>query len=90
MLLRKWWGIIGQGNSECRQIDWERDADLILAWKEARTGFPFIDAIMTQLRVEGKYLFDIIPTHNTCDNSVLFDTIVSYISFLMSGTPSLD
>jgi hypothetical protein len=26
---------------------------MINAWKEARTGYPFIDAIMTQLRVEG-------------------------------------
>eukprot|EP00605_Chrysophyceae_sp_TOSAG23-4_P002167 GSChrysophyteH1.ASY1.ANO1.2395.1 assembled CDS len=42
------------GNAaHCKQIPWRRDADLIAAWKEARTGFPFIDAIMTQLRVQG-------------------------------------
>lgn len=37
----------------CRQIPWQRDDNLISAWKNARTGYPFIDAIMTQLRVEG-------------------------------------
>ena len=41
------------GNPRCKQIPWDRDADKILAWKEGRTGYPFIDAIMTQLRVEG-------------------------------------
>jgi cryptochrome len=41
------------GNPGCRQIPWRRDADLINAWKEAKTGFPFIDAIMTQLKVQG-------------------------------------
>lgn len=42
-----------QGNPQCRQIPWGRDAALIDAWKFGRTGYPFIDAIMTQLRVEG-------------------------------------
>ena len=41
------------GNPECKQIPWRRDEALILAWKEGRTGYPFIDAIMTQLRVQG-------------------------------------
>lgn len=41
------------GNPRCRQIPWDNDPEKLLAWKEGRTGFPFIDAIMTQLRVEG-------------------------------------
>lgn len=41
------------GNSLCKQIDWERNPVLIAAWREGRTGYPFIDAIMTQLRTDG-------------------------------------
>jgi cryptochrome len=41
------------GNSMCRQIPWGNDPILLEAWKNGRTGYPFIDAIMTQLRVEG-------------------------------------
>ena len=41
------------GNRICKQVPWGHDPELLLAWKEARTGFPFIDAIMTQLRTEG-------------------------------------
>lgn len=37
----------------CRQIPWDKDEDKLRAWKEARTGFPWIDAAMTQLREEG-------------------------------------
>ncbi|XP_074654296.1 cryptochrome-2-like [Tubulanus polymorphus] len=42
-----------QGNSVCRQIPWDNNTQLFEAWKNARTGYPFIDAIMTQLRKEG-------------------------------------
>eukprot|EP01036_Dinobryon_divergens_P025809 gene25809-34396_t len=42
-----------EGNPRCKQIPWQRDQEKIAAWKEARTGYPFIDAIMTQLRQEG-------------------------------------
>jgi len=38
------------GNAGCRQIKWDENEEVLMAWKEARTGFPFIDAIMTQLR----------------------------------------
>ncbi|MEA2430771.1 MAG: deoxyribodipyrimidine photo-lyase [Thermoleophilaceae bacterium] len=34
-------------------IDWERDDEALDAWKEGRTGFPFVDAGMRQLRREG-------------------------------------
>ena len=59
-----------QGNDQCIQIPWRRDPDVIEAWKmvhtsinfnskstaipQARTGYPYIDAIMTQLRVQGE------------------------------------
>jgi cryptochrome len=42
-----------ENNPSCRQIPWERNNFVIEAWKMGRTGFPFIDAIMTQLRIEG-------------------------------------
>ena len=42
------------GNRICKQIPWRQDKDEFLqAWKEGRTGYPFIDAIMTQLKKEG-------------------------------------
>jgi cryptochrome len=41
------------GNLKCRQIPWGRDPALIEAWKLGRTGYPFIDAVMRQLRAEG-------------------------------------
>eukprot|EP01035_Chromulina_nebulosa_P017095 gene17095-22608_t len=42
-----------EGNAKCRQIPWSRDFDIIEKWKLGQTGYPFIDAIMTQLRIEG-------------------------------------
>ena len=41
------------GNKVCRQIPWDDDPEKLKAWKEARTGYPHIDAIMTQLKREG-------------------------------------
>ena len=41
------------GNPVCRQIPWENNQEYLDAWKEGRTGYPFIDAIMTQLKREG-------------------------------------
>ncbi|KAI4355710.1 hypothetical protein L6164_004457 [Bauhinia variegata] len=42
-----------RGNSICKQIPWKDDDKLLEAWREARTGFPWIDAIMVQLRKWG-------------------------------------
>lgn len=42
-----------RGNSICRQIPWKFNGDLLEAWTYGRTGYPFIDAIMRQLRQEG-------------------------------------
>jgi len=41
------------GNPICKQIDWDCDPEKVTRWKEGRTGFPYIDAIMTQLNTEG-------------------------------------
>jgi len=42
-----------EGNPICTQIDWDDNPEFLNAWKEARTGYPFVDAIMTQLRTQG-------------------------------------
>lgn len=45
-----------RGNVICRQINWRADKkseELLRKWTEARTGFPWIDALMTQLHKEG-------------------------------------
>ncbi|KAM3936449.1 cryptochrome-1-like [Leptodactylus fuscus] len=42
-----------EGNPICLQIDWYKDDEKLNKWKTAKTGFPWIDAIMTQLREEG-------------------------------------
>uniref|UniRef100_A0A7S2C4N2 Cryptochrome/DNA photolyase FAD-binding domain-containing protein n=1 Tax=Octactis speculum TaxID=3111310 RepID=A0A7S2C4N2_9STRA len=46
------WGRM-EGNKYCRSIPWDTDPALLTAWKEGRTGFPWIDACMAQLRQEG-------------------------------------
>lgn len=46
------WGRM-RGNPYCRNIPWSSDAKLLAAWKEGRTGYPWIDACMAQLRTEG-------------------------------------
>ncbi|WJX42807.1 (6-4)DNA photolyase, variant 2 [Trifolium repens] len=42
-----------KGNRICKQIPWKDDAKLLEAWRDAKTGFPWIDAIMVQLRQWG-------------------------------------
>lgn len=42
-----------EGNPVCVQIPWDRNPEALAKWAEGRTGFPWIDAIMTQLRLEG-------------------------------------
>jgi len=41
------------GNAICKQIPWDDNLDFLKAWEESRTGYPWIDAIMAQLRTEG-------------------------------------
>ncbi|KAL3824315.1 hypothetical protein ACJIZ3_020344 [Penstemon smallii] len=40
-------------NRICKQIPWKNDDELLYAWRDARTGFPWIDAIMVQLKKWG-------------------------------------
>lgn len=40
-------------NPVCRQIAWQSDPELLVAWQEARTGYPWIDACMRQLQAQG-------------------------------------
>lgn len=41
------------GNVVCTQIPWGKNEENLKAWAEGRTGYPFVDAIMRQLRQEG-------------------------------------
>ena len=40
-------------NPYCRKVPWSSDPKLLAAWKEGRTGYPWIDACMAQLHTEG-------------------------------------
>ncbi|XP_020497566.1 cryptochrome-1b [Labrus bergylta] len=42
-----------EGNPVCVQVPWDRNPEALAKWAEGQTGFPWIDAIMTQLRQEG-------------------------------------
>jgi cryptochrome len=45
-----------EGNALCRQIDWDTDEDAMERWRRweaAETGYPWIDALMVQLKTEG-------------------------------------
>lgn len=42
-----------EGNSMCKAIPWSDDSKLLTAWEEGKTGYPFIDALMRQLRQTG-------------------------------------
>ncbi|XP_050900871.1 (6-4)DNA photolyase isoform X3 [Lathyrus oleraceus] len=42
-----------KGNRICKQIPWKDDDKLLEAWRDSKTGFPWIDAIMVQLRQWG-------------------------------------
>lgn len=45
-----------KGNPICLDVEWESSAEAIKrfeAWRDGKTGFPWIDAIMIQLRTEG-------------------------------------
>ncbi|XP_051964071.1 cryptochrome circadian regulator 3a isoform X1 [Xyrauchen texanus] len=42
-----------EGNPICVHIPWDKNPEALAKWAEAKTGFPWIDAIMIQLRQEG-------------------------------------
>jgi len=41
------------GNPICVQVPWDNNREVLAKWANAQTGYPWIDAIMTQLREEG-------------------------------------
>lgn len=41
------------GNQICVQIPWDKNPEALAKWAEGKTGFPWIDAIMAQLREVG-------------------------------------
>jgi cryptochrome len=41
------------GNAICKQIPWSDNDAFLKAWTEGRTGYPWIDAIMRQLKQWG-------------------------------------
>jgi len=45
--------LLTKGNPICRQIDWDENPEYLAAWRDGQTGYPYIDAIMTQLKAEG-------------------------------------
>jgi len=42
-----------KNNPICLQINWDSNDEYLERWTEGRTGFPWIDAIMRQLQIEG-------------------------------------
>ncbi|KAG7304434.1 Cryptochrome-1 [Plutella xylostella] len=42
-----------EGNPICVQIPWEKNQEALAKWANGQTGYPWIDAIMVQLREEG-------------------------------------
>jgi len=42
-----------EGNPICRQIPWKRNEAHLAAWEAGQTGYPWIDAAMSQLRQQG-------------------------------------
>lgn len=43
----------GEDNAMCKVIPWGEDAEFLAAWEQGRTGYPFIDALMRQLKETG-------------------------------------
>jgi cryptochrome len=41
------------GNPVCKQIPWDHNPEFVSAWENGKTGYPWIDAAMTQLKQEG-------------------------------------
>ena len=46
------WGRM-EDNPYCRNIPWTSNDEMYTAWKEGKTGYPWIDACMNQLRTQG-------------------------------------
>ncbi|XP_041350836.1 cryptochrome-1-like [Gigantopelta aegis] len=53
------------GNPICVQIPWDKNSEALAKWAEGKTGFPWIDAIMNQLKQEGWI-------HHLCRHAVAY------------------
>ena len=42
-----------EGNPLCIQLPWDNNERFLHAWREGRTGYPWIDAVVRQIRKEG-------------------------------------
>ena len=42
-----------EGNSLCIQLPWDINEELLATWREGRTGYPWVDAIVRQCRKDG-------------------------------------
>ena len=42
-----------QGNSLCLQLPWDNAPEYLEAWRNGKTGYPWIDAVIRQVRQEG-------------------------------------
>ncbi|KAL2926258.1 (6-4)DNA photolyase [Bienertia sinuspersici] len=47
-----------RGNSICKQIPWNEDDELLAAWRDGRTGYPWIDACMIQADMPKEYIYE--------------------------------
>jgi cryptochrome len=54
------------GNAACRPIPWHRDPARLAAWTRARTGYPWIDACLTQLHTQVRDSSEHPHTIHTC------------------------
>ena len=52
------------------QIPWDNNHDALAKWANATTGFPWIDAIMTQLREEVGQIFNRLRQKSNIINNV--------------------
>eukprot|EP00127_Corallochytrium_limacisporum_P004338 Clim_evm21s158 gene=Clim_evmTU21s158 len=62
LIFREWFYLVAhttpnydkmKGNPIVYQMDWDHDPEMIKKWENAETGFPWIDALMTQLKTAG-------------------------------------
>lgn len=42
-----------EGNSLCIQLPWDQNEKYLNAWRNGKTGYPWVDAVIRQIRLEG-------------------------------------
>lgn len=65
------------------QIPWKNDDKLLAAWRDARTGFPWIDAIMMQVRFEIWPIFSSLSTCLLVLSWIALGNLYIYVYFLI-------